>query len=139
MAYYNGAFLSMIPDNKEPKTIRYLIYADDNAYQVAYNKTINFIVYTPALSNKWVFLVLNETDGGPDLMLYAEIGLWQWTQIGEGIAYHPNIVGNKLAFYMDDFNGYVCDLSKTPKTLSECVKANREGEEIRHPVLDQSN
>jgi len=79
-----------------------------------------------------------EKDGDPTKMMYAKIGEWKWTSLGEGVGNDPNIVGNNLALYAD-FKGYLCDLSKSPKTLTECTVINRNDEQIRHLILDREN
>jgi hypothetical protein len=44
-----------------------------------------------------------------------------------------------LAFYDQSFKGYVCDLSKNPKSRDDCIKLNREGERIATPIIDTEN
>ncbi len=48
-----------------------------------------------------------------------------------------------MAFYLDNFKGYICDLDKTPKSLDECRLINRTvdgaDEKIRHLIIDKNN
>ncbi len=72
-------------------------------------------------------------------MMYAKVGEWKWTELEEGLGWEPEIIGNTLAFVDDDVNGWICDLSKNPKSISECRKINRDGEEVRGIRINQEN
>ena len=147
VAYHKGAFLTVVWDTglkeeTEPHN-GYLLYSSPSGVmQVAYNKPVDFITYQPAVNEKWVFANIRETKGGVTEMKYAKIGstdVWQWQTLGVGVGYTPQLLGDKLAVYTDDFNGYLCDLSSSPKSLNDCIKVNRDGEEIRHPQMDREN
>jgi len=119
----------------------YLIYSDNEGKtSVAYNKSVSFVSGNPIINEKWVFMNAQIKAGDPDRMMYAKIGVWKWTVIGEGdTGGKPNLVGDKLAFYDQSFKGYVCDLSKSPKSRDDCIKLNREGERIATPIIDREN
>ena len=144
LTYHKGAFFNTVWDkgvkDKDTAPMQYLVYSDSSGkMKVVYNKPVYFIVYTPKISDKWAFANIREVKGGPSEMKYAKIGEWKWKSLGDGIGYHPQIIGDKLALYLDTFDGYICDLSKSPETLESCMKVNREGEEIRHPKIDVEN
>ncbi|HRZ79976.1 MAG TPA: hypothetical protein P5044_08215, partial [bacterium] len=144
LTYDKGAFFNTVSDRglKEDNasSMQYLVYSDSSGkMKVVYNKPVYFIVYNPSISDKWVFVNIREVDGGPSEMKYAKIGEWKWRSLGNGIGYHPQIVGDKLALYVDSFDGYICDLSKNPEKLESCLKVNRDGEEIRYPKMDEEN
>jgi hypothetical protein len=135
---FNGVSLKGIDKNSAYK---YLIYSDSSGkISVAYNKSIRFIYENPVINEKWVFMNVEIENGDPYRMMYAKIGEWKWTVIGEGdTGGKPNFVGDKLAFYDQSFKGYVCDLSKNPKSRDDCIKLNREGERIATPIIDTEN
>lgn len=144
LTYHKGAFFNTVSDRglKEDNasSMQYLVYSDSSGkMKVVYNKPVYFIVYNPKISDKWVFVNIREVEGGPSEMKYAKIGEWKWRKLGNGIGYHPQIVGDKLALYVDSFDGYICDLSKSPEKLESCLKVNRDGEEIRYPKMDEEN
>lgn len=144
LTYDKGAFFNTVWDkgvkDKDASPMQYLVYSDSSGkMKVVYNKPVYFIVYNPNISDKWVFVNIREVDGGPSEMKYAKIGEWKWRSLGNGIGYHPQIVGDKLALYVDSFDGYICDLSKNPEKLESCLKVNRDGEEIRYPKMDEKN
>ncbi len=154
-AYHKGRTLSTanrIPFGEPYRN--YMLYSDESGRIVTvYPKGIRFISWEPVISDKWAFANIEERDEDPDQMKYAKIvektGLsyenltWKWISLGEGLAYKPNIVDNRLAFYLDNFKGYICDLDKTPKSLDECRLVNRtvDGsiESLRYPVIDEEN
>ncbi|HPV21883.1 MAG TPA: hypothetical protein PLD55_13025 [bacterium] len=135
---FNGVSLKGIDKNSAYK---YLIYSDSSGkMSVAMNEPVRFITGNPVINDKWVFINVEIKDGDPDRMMYAKIGVWKWTVIGEGdTGGDPNLVGDKLAFYDQGFKGYVCDLSKSPKSRDDCIKLNREGERIATPIIDKEN
>ncbi|HPS31389.1 MAG TPA: hypothetical protein PLZ43_14105 [bacterium] len=144
LTYDKGAFFNTVWDRglkeDDDSSRQYLVYSDSSGrMKVVYNKPVYFIVYNPIVSNNWVFVNIREVDGGPSEMKYAKIGEWKWRSLGNGIGYHPQIVGDKLALYVDSFDGHVCDLSKSPASLSSCLKVNRDGEEIRYAKMDEEN
>ncbi|HPY14413.1 MAG TPA: hypothetical protein PLI61_05865 [bacterium] len=143
LTYHKGAFFNTVWDkgvkNKDASPMQYLVYSDSSGKMKVVYKPVYFIVYNPKISDKWVFVNIREVEGGPSEMKYAKIGEWKWRKLGDGIGYHPQIVGDKLALYVDSFDGYICDLSKSPEKLESCLKVNRDGEEIRHPKMDVEN
>ena len=111
-------------------------YGIDGSYRIVYPKPIHFIAYTPANNENWVFANIQETDGGPYRMMYAKVDEWEWTSLGEGMALMPEFMGNKLALYLGD-DGYVCDLTKSPQSLSSCYSVNRENEKVAEVHFDR--
>lgn len=69
------------------------------------------VIYEPALNDKWAFVNLRY-DGNASKMMYAKVGEWKWTALGDGYGWFPSIVGDTLSFVDDDVNGWVCDLTK---------------------------
>jgi hypothetical protein len=57
----------------------------------------------------------------------------------EGLSLFPQIVNDKVVFHDIDGMAYYCDLSKTPKSVDDCVKINREGETIRFAVINEND
>lgn len=144
LTYDKGAFFNTVSDRglKEDNasSMQYLVYSDSSGkMKVVYNKPVYFIVYNPNISDKWVFVNIREVDGGPSEMKYAEIGVWKWRSLGNGIGNDPRIYGDKLVLFTDTFEGYLCDLSKSPEKLESCLKINRGDEEIRRPRIDSEN
>jgi len=144
ISYRRGAFFTTVWDKglrgEDNSPLQYLVYSDAQGnMKVVYNKPVDFIIYTPRISDKWAFANIREGEGGASEMKYAKIGEWNWKSLGQGIGYHPQIVGDKLALYIDTFEGYICDLSKSPENLESCLKVNRDGEEIRYPKMDEEN
>ncbi|MBP7433732.1 hypothetical protein KA996_09340, partial [bacterium] len=152
--YHKGASFQTVTEKgiKDDSTYSYLVYSDKNGNRkVVYDKRIRWIFLEPVMNEKWVFMNVEETDYSGRKMMYARIGdpasgstadSWKWTVLGAGSdlkALSKGIVGDLLPFYDNDFNGFVCDLSKNPKSREDCLKLNREGETIRHPVIDQDN
>jgi|GEM_PF-552512 len=120
------------------RTTRYLVYVSDNKnYRVVYNEPIRIVTYTPALNETWAFANIN--DGLTDHMMYAKIGEWQWTNLGDDTANEPYLVGDRLVFYDSNFRGIVCDLSLSPQSIDDCLIINRDQEDIRFPVPDEQN
>ena len=143
MAFFSGAMFNGVAEKQivTNSAKEYLIYSDsDGKMKIVYNKSVRFIYENPVINDKWVFMNAEIEDGDPYRMMYAKIGEWKWTVIGEGdTGGKPNLVGNKLAFYDQNFKGYVCDLSKSPKSRDDCTKLNREGERIATPIIDKEN
>ena len=113
-------------------------YGTDGSYRVVYPKPIYFIAYTPANNENWVFANIQETDGGSYRMMYAKVGEWKWTSLGDGMGYYPDLQDNLLGVG-DDTQGYVCDLSKTPQSLSACSKVARDKETAYVITFDKEN
>ena len=143
--YYKGASFQTVTEKgiKDDSTYSYLVYSDkDGNRKVVYNKRIRWIYLEPVMNDKWVFMNVEETDSGNRKMMYAKIGEWKWTVLGSGSdlkALSRGIVGDLLPFYDNEFDGYVCDLSKNPKSREDCLKLNRDGESLRYPTINQDN
>ena len=131
-AYYKGKRLALISDkrsydlNNENIFLAYI--GDDAKVDIVYDKKVKSISYEPALNEKWAFVNLVDSNG--KRMLYAKIGEWKWTSLGNGVANHTSLVDNYLGIYDEEKNGYICDLSKNPKSFSDCMKINRENEKV---------
>jgi len=142
-AYYKSHRIVMSGDKRSlPIETRksYLAYfGDDGSYRLAYDKSINFLAYEPALNDKWAFVNLQETETSSYKMMYAKVGVWKWTVLGEGTARYSDLYENNLGIYDENRNGYICDLSKTPKLLSDCLKINRGSETVAIIRINRSN
>ena len=107
-AYYEGHRIIMSGDKRSlPIEVRknYLAYfGDDGSYHLAYNKPVNFLAYEPALNDKWAFVNLQETEGFPYKMMYAKVGEWNWTALGEGTARYSELGGDYLGIYNENKN-----------------------------------
>ncbi|MGI6395585.1 MAG: hypothetical protein ACOX2F_12815 [bacterium] len=143
--YHKGASFQTVTENgiKDDSTYSYLVYSDkEGNRKVVYDKRIRWIFLEPVMNGKWVFMNVEETDYSGRKMMYAKIGEWKWTVLGAGTdlkVLSRGITGDLLPFYDNDFNGFVCDLSKNPKSREDCLKLNREGESLRYPVINQDN
>ena len=139
-AYYKGKRLALIADTRtldlNNKNIFLAYITDDAKVEIVYDKKVKSISYEPALNDKWAFV--NLVDNNSKRMLYAKVGEWNWTSLGDGLGWKPSIVGDRLALYRDDFKGYICDLNKSPKSLEECYNINN-GEELRYIVLNKED
>ena len=139
-AYYKGKRLALIADTRSldlnNNNIFLAYIGDDAKVEIVYDKKVQSISYEPALNEKWAFV--NLVDANSKRMMYAKVGEWKWTSLGDGLGWIPSIVGNRLALFRDDLKGYICDLNKYPKSLDECYNVN-EGEKIRYLVLDKED
>ena len=139
-AYFKGKRIGLISDkrthelNNENIFLAYI--GDDGKVEIVYDKKVKSISYEPALNDKWAFVNLVDANG--KRMLYAKVGEWKWTSLGNGLGWEPEIVGNRLVLYRDDFKGYICDLDKYPKNLDECYNVNN-GEKVRYVTLDKED
>ena len=140
-AYFKGKRLALISDkrsyNLNNENIFLAYISDDGKVEIVYDKKVKSISYEPALNEKWAFVNLVDSNG--KRMLYAKIGEWKWTLLGNGLGWEPNIVGNTLALVDDNVNGWICDLSKYPKSLSDCKKVNRAEEQVRGIRINREN
>ncbi|MBP7433400.1 hypothetical protein KA996_07650, partial [bacterium] len=140
-AYYKGKRIGLIADARSldlnNSNIFMAYISDDGKMELIYNKKVKQLPYEPALNDKWAFANISEP--GSKKMSYAKVGEWKWTSLGEGTGWEPGIVGNTLVLVDDNVNGWICDLTKTPKNLSECKKVNRDGEEVRGIRINQKN
>ena len=140
-AYYKGKRLGLISDkrsldlNNENIFLAYI--GDDGKTEIVYDKKVQSISYEPALNEKWAFVNLVDSNG--KRMLYAKVGEWKWTSLGEGLGWFPSLVENTLSFVDDDVNGWICDLSKRPQKLEDCLKFNQEGEQTEYLYFDKEN
>ena len=140
-AYYKGKRLALVSDkrsyelNKENIFLAYI--GDDAKVEIVYDKKVKSISYEPALNEKWAFV--NLVEAGSKRMMYAKVGEWKWTSLGDGLGWEPGIVGDTLAIVDNNVNGWICDLSKYPKSLSDCKKVNRDGEEVRGIRINREN
>ena len=144
LAYHKGCFLYMGVDFRSFDYFvnsRYLFYVcEDGSRRVVYPGKINFLSYTPALSEKWAIANIQEEDGGSKYIMYAKVGDWKWTRLMAGLSYSPQIVNDKVVFYDDNFKAYYCDLSKKPQIVNDCILVNEtENEEIRTPVINEDD
>ncbi len=131
LSYQQGNMLAISMDFRTldlGNTYRYInYYGTDGSYRVVYPKPVYFLAYTPANNENWVFANIQETENGPYRMMYAKVGEWKWISLGEGMGYYPDLQGNLLGVG-DDTQGYVCDLSKAPQSLSACSRVARDNE-----------
>jgi hypothetical protein len=140
-AYYKGKRLALISDkrsydlNNENIFLAYI--GDDGKVEIIYDKKVKSISYEPALNEKWAFV--NLVDNSGKRMLYAKVGEWKWTSLGAGLGWFPSLVGNTLSFVDDNVNGWICDLSKKPQKLEDCLKFNQEGEQTEYLYFDKEN
>jgi len=151
LAYHKGKRIAITGDTRSLDQFIeniYLAYiGDDGTYKTVYNGKVDYLPYEPALNDKWAFVNLR-TNGNSSRMMYAKVGdpssgstadSWKWTVLGEGYGWFPALVGNKLSFTDDDVNGWICDLSKNPQKLSDCIKFNKEGERAEYLYFDKEN
>ena len=131
-AYFKGKRLALVSDKRsydfDNENILLAYIGDDGKVEIVYDKKVKSISYEPALNEKWAFVNLVDSNG--KRMLYAKVGEWKWTSLGDGLGWEPNIVGDTLALVDDNVNGWICDLNKYPKSLSDCRKVNRAGEQV---------
>ena len=140
-AYFKGKRLALVSDKRsydfDNENILLAYIGDDGKVEIVYDKKVKSISYEPALNEKWAFV--NLVDNSGKRMLYAKVGEWKWTSLGNGLGWEPVIVGDTLAIVDDNVNGWICDLSKHPKSLSDCKKVNRDGEKVRGIRINREN
>ena len=140
-AYYKGKRLALISDKRTydfNNNNIFLAYIYDNGkVEIVYDKKVKSISYEPALNDKWAFV--NLVDANSKRMLYAKVGEWKWTSLGNGLGWFPSLVGDTLSFVDDDVNGWICDLSKRPQKLEDCLKFNQDGEQTEYLYFDKEN
>jgi len=140
-AYYKGNRIAMISDKRSLELNNSSIFlayiGDDGKVEVVYNKIIAHIPYVPALNDKWVFVNVQEPNQNSKMM-YAEIGKWEWTTLKQGEGSIPVISGDNL-FVTDEGYSYLCDLSKSPKLLTDCQVVNGDDEVIGPLHFDKDN
>ena len=140
-AYYNCKRIGLVSDKRSIEVNNeniFLAYIDDDGkVEIVYDKKVKSISYEPALNEKWAFVNLVDANG--KRMLYAKVGEWKWTSLGNGLGWFPSLVGDTLSFVDDDVNGWICDLSKKPQKLADCLKFNQEGEQTEYLYFDKEN
>lgn len=141
VAYSKGTLLAsmgnIVNGEKDPDGMKYIIYRDSSGkLELVYPNQIWDFVLTPGLNEKWAFGSINEGNGEGSKIKYAEVGKWEWQELGEGTQYFQSIVGDKVTFFMDEFKGYQCDLSKSPKSFDDCILLNNGEESMRAPTMD---
>ena len=140
-AYYKGKRLALISDKRSldlNNSNIFLAYISDDAkVEIVYDKKVRSISYEPALNEKWAFV--NLVEAGSKRMMYAKVGEWKWTSLGDGLGWFPSLVGDTLSFVDDNVNGWICDLSKRPQKLEDCLKFNQEGEQTEYLYFDKEN
>jgi len=140
-AYYKGKRIGLIADARSldlnNSNIFMAYISDDGKMELIYNKKVKQLPYEPALNDKWAFANISEP--GSKKMSYAKVGEWKWTALGEGTARYTNIADDYLGICDEEKNGYVCDLSKNPKSFSDCMKINREGETMSMIKFNKDN
>ncbi len=150
-AYHKGKRI-LLSGDKRPLPIdtrkKYLTYmGDDGSLGIVYPEAVEFLAYEPALNDKWAFVNLT-TKGNSSRMMYAKVGnpssnstadSWKWTVLGEGTARYSDLYDDKLGIYDENKNGYICDLSKSPASFSECKKINRDNESVSIIRINRNN
>ena len=140
-AYHKGKRLALISDKRtyafDNENIFLAYIGDDAKVEIVYDKKVRGISYEPALNEKWAFV--NLVEAGSKRMMYAKVGEWKWTSLGDGLGWFPSLVGDTLSFVDDNVNGWICDLSKRPQKLEECLKFNQEGEQTEYLYFDKEN
>ena len=149
IAYHKGASFQTVTESGltgEDTKYSYLVYSDqDGNRKVVYPRHVDTVYLEPVMNDKWVFMNVKESSSGLNSnyqMMYAKIGEWEWTVLGSGSdlsVTSTGIVGDLLPIYDDKFDGYICDLSKNPKSREDCLKLNRDGENLRYPTINQDN
>ena len=128
-------------------------YKDCYKYEVIYTDEDTSVLLdsSPYITDKWTIMVVNHLDDENDPMgagtrelIYSKTGEWKWTTLAhgnpDGKAGELSIAGDKAMFaHIATNTSYICDLSKSPKSLSDCKKISREGESAGFPKFDRDN
>ena len=128
-------------------------YKGSYKYNVIYHHENNHagLDVFPYFTDKWTIMVVNhydhETDpvgAGNRSLMYAKTGEWKWTTLAygnpDGKAGELSIAGDKAMFaHIATNTSYICDLSKNPKSISDCKKISRDGEVAGFPKFDRDN
>ena len=140
-AYHKGKRLALICDKRSLDLNNeniFLAYISDNGkVEIVYDKKVKSISYEPALNEKWAFVNLVDSNG--KRMMYAKVGEWKWISLGNGLGWFPSLVGDTLSFVDDNVNGWICDLSKKPQKLEDCLKFNQSEEQTDYLYFDKEN
>jgi hypothetical protein len=142
-AYFKGNRIGLVADARSldlNNSNIFLAYiGDDGKKELVFNSKVDFLSYEPALNDKWVFVNLRETKSSPYKMMYAKVGQWKWTALGEGTARYPDLSDNYLGICDENKNGYICDLSKSPQSFSDCIRVNKDGEKMSLIKFNRDN
>ncbi len=128
-------------------------YKDSYKYSVIFTDedTNVSLSASPYITDKWTIMNINHLDdedgsvgAGTRSLMYAKTGEWKWTTLAygnpDGKAGELSIAGDKAMFaHIATNTSYICDLSKSPKSLSDCKKISREGESAGFPKFDKDN
>jgi len=128
-------------------------YKESYKYEVIYTDEDTSVLLdsSPYITDKWTIMVVNHLDDENDPMgagtrelIYSKTGEWKWTTLAhgnsDGKAGELSIAGDKAMFaHIATNTSYICDLSKSPKSLSDCKKISREGESAGFPKFDRDN
>ncbi len=128
-------------------------YKDSFKYRVIYDDDNNMTLIdaAPFITKEWTIIGVNHFDKGENpasdgnrSLMYAKTGEWKWTTLAygnpDGKAGELSIAGDKAMFaHIATNTSYICDLSKSPKSLSDCKKISREGESAGFPKFDKDN
>ena len=128
-------------------------YKESYKYEVIYTDEDTSVLLdsSPYITDKWTIMVVNHLDDENDPMgagtrelIYSKTGEWKWTTLAhgnsDGKAGELSIAGDKAIFaHIATNTSYICDLSKSPKSLSDCKKISREGESAGFPKFDRDN
>ena len=151
-AYYKGSRIIMSGDKRSlpiEQRKNYIVYMKDDGFvKVVYPGFIDNMPYEPAMNDKWVFANIRE-ENQSSKMMYAKVGdpsspdgmadSWKWTVLGEGYGWFPALSGNLLSVTDDNAVSYICDLSKNPKSVNDCLKMNGENEKLAYLYFDKEN
>ena len=148
ISYNKGSFIGTVYDSRktfndsDPKPEEYFIYYNSKTgYKVISNKTIDVLPSSLLrLSDEYAAVVIKD-DGGSYELRYAKVGEWKWQKI-DGVAGYENYImaeKNILAFYTADRNAYFCDMSKSPKSLSECRQMYKDIAKVADVQIDEKN
>ncbi|HPS29459.1 MAG TPA: hypothetical protein PLZ43_04335, partial [bacterium] len=141
----NGKNLSVLVD--------VVPYKKSYKYEVLYTDEDTSVISesSPYITDKWTIMSVNNLDNEDDPMgagnrslVYAKTGEWKWTTLAfgnpDGKAGELSISGDRAIFAHEASNtSYICDLSKSPKSLKDCKKISREGEAAGFPKFDKDN
>lgn len=141
-SYYKGSRIIMSGDKRSlpiEQRKNYIVYMKDDGYvKVVFPGFVDNMPYEPALNDKWVFANIREPNQSSK-MLYAKVGEWKWTVLGEGYGWFPAISDNLLSVTDDNAGSYICDLSKNPKSVNDCLKMNGENEKLAYLYFDKES
>ena len=151
----NGKNLSVLVDVVPyKKSYKYkVIYTDEDTSVISES--------SPYITDKWTIMSVNNLDNEDDPMgagsrslVYAKTGdpaslnspadSWKWTTLAfgnpDGKAGEISISGNRAMFYHYGTNAsWVCDLSKSPKKITDCKRVGKENEVAGFPMFDLDN